>query len=116
MRQWRAQADRCSVPCSRKWDDVSRLLSDIGLVLEYADLLSGHVEPAGACAQQEAQLCLKHVAHLARKHLPFICGKGWSALATKVRPHNLLTSMSPARLSNLHRVTAEALHDIPCYS
>ena len=87
--------------CSRKWEDVSRLLSDVGLVLEYADLLSGHVEPASPCALQEAQLCLKHVAHLARKHLPFISARGWAALASKVRKLSLLPSVSHVQLSAL---------------
>ena len=62
------------------------MLSDIGLILEYADFLSGRTKPASECALHEAQLCLKHVAHLARRHLPFICGKGWAALASKVNP------------------------------
>lgn len=96
MCQQTAQFDRCSFPCSRKWGDVSCLLSDIGLVLEYADLLLGNVEPASPCALQEAQLCLKHVAHLARKHLPFICGKGWSALASKVSPCSFLSTLRSA--------------------
>lgn len=70
--------------CSRDWGSVSCLLADVGLILEYADYLSGHAKPANPCALHEAQLCLKHVADLARKHLPFVCGKGWAALASKV--------------------------------
>ena len=67
------------------------MLSDIGLILEYADLLSGRIKPESDCALHEAQLCLKHVAHLARKHMPFICGKGWAALASKVTAQPALT-------------------------
>ena len=72
------------VLCSRDWEDVSHLLADIGLILEYADLLSGRTVPETSCALLETQLCLPHVAHLARMHLPFVCGKGWASLASRV--------------------------------
>ena len=72
------------VPCSRDWEDVSRLLSDIGLILEYADILAGQPGQPSGCGLLETQLCLQHVASLACMHLPFICGKGWPALASRV--------------------------------
>ena len=70
--------------CSRDWEDVSHLLADIGLILEYADFLSGRTVPGTSCALLETQLCLPHVVHLACMHLPFVCGKGWASLASKV--------------------------------
>lgn len=47
-------------------------------------MLAGRVPAASSAALLDTQLCLQHVAALARMHLPFICGKGWSALASKV--------------------------------
>ena len=63
---------------------MSRFLADIGLILEYADILAGAPDPAASSALLDTQLCLQHVASLARLHLPFICGKGWPALAHQV--------------------------------
>ena len=63
---------------------MSRFLSDIGLILEYADILAGIPDPSAPSALLDTQLCLQHVASLARMHLPFICGKGWPALAHQV--------------------------------
>ena len=63
---------------------MSRFLSDIGLILEYADILAGVSGPLASSTLLDTQLCLQHVAGLARMHLPFICGKGWPALAHQV--------------------------------
>lgn len=81
--------------CRRSWSDTSALLADVGLLLEYAALLSSGPSSNGkqGCCRGPAidsyhSCCLQHVAKVALRRLGCFCELGWPAVAAQVCKHH----------------------------
>ena len=80
------------IRCS--WEACCSLLADVGLLLEYAQLIADRAQ-----APDPHRLdYLPHAACLARARLALFCAMGWPALTAKVRP-----------LSNNHHCSLSSL-------
>lgn len=79
----------CLIRCG--WEACCGLLADVGLLLEFAQLISDRAQTPDA----NSLAYLPHAAHLARARLALFCAMGWPALTAKVRP-DLVNALSPA--------------------
>ncbi len=82
----------CVVTLARcSWEACCGLLADIGLLLEYAQLICDRAQALDAY-----RLCyLPHAACLARARLALLCAMGWPALTAKVGLSDMIIPIPP---------------------